>query len=344
MAESNVCPVCKKGFTRTTNLRRHMSSHAENKPKFTCNLCNGVEFSRYDSLFRHQKVCLIKAAKKTGILSQADCQKSANSEVSTTLSPVAQDSNLLVAVVRHTDNAEGNLYGQDISSIFHPKNAYTPDFATINLPRFFNAGSPATSFFGDTMSRPSLSNLESPSFQTIPSLASLDDSSLETPFREEYLSNGIKYYMRNFPLLHISTWDKTHAHPLLEEALVMRGASYIRITPAQIQVSDDYVLKVLRSNLRDRIFRAFMDISNHDLDLQYELLLAMSLVQCAGCIHKSPTERGITDGYHTMTKTMLYNCGLFVHLAKWRASVNLPDLSAVHDLWKQWIRYESMKR
>ncbi|KIJ46095.1 hypothetical protein M422DRAFT_29475 [Sphaerobolus stellatus SS14] len=350
----NVCPICKKAFSRNAHLRRHMLTHTENKPMFPCTLCNELEFSRHDSLFRHQKLCSIKATKKTH--SSTVCQKSIGSQIvypapysdPISIAPGTHNSDLLVAV-RHGIDKEGTLNGQDIlSSIFHSKNAFPQDFSTINLPGLLNAGSSKANSFGE-MSMPSLRHYqESPSFQTMPSfLASMGNSPLlpETPFREEYLSYGIKFHMHNVPVLHRSTWDKAHAHPLLKEVLVMRGASYVRITPAQIKVNDDYVLKVLQSDLRDRIFRTFMTISNNDLDLQYELLLAMSLLQGAGAIHKSPSERRITDGYHTMAIMMLRHSGILSHITKWRSSVNLFDLSAgVHEVWKQWIRYESMKR
>ncbi|KIJ55006.1 hypothetical protein M422DRAFT_24862 [Sphaerobolus stellatus SS14] len=349
----NICPICKKAFSRNANLRRHMLTHTENKPKFPCTFCNKIEFSRHDSLFRHQKLCSIKGAKKTGS-SKAVCQKSVGSQIvysapysdTAIIPPGTHDSDLLVAV-RHDIDKEGTLNGH-ISSIFHSKNALPADFSTINLSGFFNTGSPEANFFGEMSTSSLSSDLESPSFQTVPSfLASMEDSPLlpETPFREEYLSYGIKFHMHNLPVLHRSTWNKVHAHPLLKEVLVMRGASYVRITPIQIQINDDYVLKVLQSDLRDRIFRTFMTISNNDLDLQYELLLAMSLLQGAATIHKSPIERRIADGYHTMATMMFRHSGILSHITNWRSSVNLFDLSAgVHDLWKQWIRYESMKR
>ncbi|KIJ55016.1 hypothetical protein M422DRAFT_24871 [Sphaerobolus stellatus SS14] len=344
-----LCPVCQKSFTLNHNLRRHMSrTHTENKSKFICNICNKIQFSRKDSLLRHRRMCFIKATKEaTGDFgpasaSSASCQTLSRSsytypDYSDPIMTIYSDSD---TVALGLGNLELTQVGENISFDFFSTDAFGSNFSTINIPGVFNSGSMAGSFGEISLPLNSLPSMM-PSFPS-----SLGDLSLisETPFREEYLTYGIQYHTHNFPLLHISTWHKTYAHPLLKEALVMRGASYLRVTPGQIQLSDDYVLKVLQSDLRDRIFRAFMEISNNDLDLQYELLLAMSLVQGAGYIHKYPTERRITDGYHNMAILMLRHSGVFDHITKWRSIVNLFDFSAVHDLWRQWIRYESMKR
>ncbi|KIJ55017.1 hypothetical protein M422DRAFT_775177 [Sphaerobolus stellatus SS14] len=348
-----ICPVCQKSFTRNSNLRRHMSTHAKNKPKFLCNICNKIQASRLDTLLRHQKNCLINVATKEAVdnfgsasASSASQKLSPPSDIySDSYSIPNSDSDLLMTV--GLENTEVAQVGRDISPILYSKDAVQSDFFTINVPGLSNAAS-MTGSFGE-MRLQSISNLTSqlstpmmPSF--LAPLSDLPPLIFENPLQEEiYLTYGIRYYTRDFPLLHISTWNKKYAHPLLKEALVMRGASYLRTTPVQSKVNDDYVLKVLQSDLRDRIFRTFME-SSDDLDLQYELLLAMVLVQNAGCIHKSSIERGITDGYQGMTAVMLRHSGIFSYITNWRTSVNLFDLSAAHNLWEQWIRYESMKR
>ena len=68
---------------------------------------------------------------------------------------------------------------------------------------------------------------------------------------------GIRFYTREFPLLH-KTWDKSEVHPLVKEALIMRGASYVGSSTNDMHTGNEYVLKALQSSLRDRIFREFV--------------------------------------------------------------------------------------
>ncbi|KIJ55004.1 hypothetical protein M422DRAFT_64157 [Sphaerobolus stellatus SS14] len=98
----------------------------------------------------------------------------------------------------HANYGRGSANEQEISSTFYSKNAYIPDFSTINLVRLFTkAGSlpEAGCSFGE-ITAPSLANLESPSFKTRKSfLPSLDDSPLlpRTPFRDEYCEQQHPY-------------------------------------------------------------------------------------------------------------------------------------------------------
>ncbi|KIJ55008.1 hypothetical protein M422DRAFT_241089 [Sphaerobolus stellatus SS14] len=155
--------------------------------------------------------------------------------------------------------------------------------------------------------------------------ASLD---LDTPFREQY---------RAYPILHFPTWDRQKAHPLLINALVMRGASYFsRNSKALSRIGDEYVLKVLRSGLRDRIFRMFMKSEKEELNLQFQLLLAMMLIQLGASLHQDPLERSVADGYHCLAATMLRNSGIPSHVEMWRSSLTLSNASSNHELWLQW--------
>jgi len=49
-------------------------------------------------------------------------------------------------------------------------------------------------------------------------------------------------------------------HPLLKEAIIMKGAIYVRSTPVLAKASHEYVIKILRSDIRTHIYRAFVRI------------------------------------------------------------------------------------
>ncbi|KAH6888802.1 fungal-specific transcription factor domain-containing protein [Coprinopsis sp. MPI-PUGE-AT-0042] len=153
---------------------------------------------------------------------------------------------------------------------------------------------------------------------------------------DPYLSTFFSTFSPQLPIVHRPTWKPAGTHPMLVNAMQVCGAVYLR--------SDEAVTFVRRTlvYLKDNLVSEFSKPESTPRD-RFSLVIAVALLQSLGLLWRQADQSASTKAFHGVLASMIRKLGLVKILNEWTP----PDLSnpyALDTAWKDWARYETVKR